>query len=171
VDLVLVETMTDLAEAILAVEAAVEAASEAAPGTSLVPPAPVPVIATMTFEETARGFFTIMGADIATAARKLAAAGAEAIGSNCGNGSERMVAIAREFRRSTDLPLVIQSNAGLPVISGERVVYPESPAYMGEKAREWIAAGAAIIGGCCGTTPDHVRALRASADEARASRA
>ncbi len=83
------------------------------------------------------------------------------IGSNCGAGIENMIAIAKEFRRCTDMPLIIQSNAGLPDTSGGAVVYTETPEFMARKAKELLEAGVTVIGGCCGTTPDHTRALRA----------
>jgi 5-methyltetrahydrofolate--homocysteine methyltransferase len=147
-DLICVETMTDLVEAVLAVRAA-----------RAVAPA-LPIVATMTFEATRRGFYTIMGVSIAQAVRSLSEAGADVLGSNCGNGSEVMVAIAREFRALTRHPLAIQPNAGLPETAGDSVVYPESPEFMAERAIPLIEAGVGIIGGCCGTTPAHVRALR-----------
>ncbi len=147
-DLIGIETMTDLAEAVLAVRAA----RAAAPG--------LPVLATMTFESTPRGFYTVMGASIAAAARELGEAGADIVGSNCGNGSALMVEIAREFRARTGRPIAIQPNAGLPEMRGAAVVYPETPAFMAGNAVALAAAGVSIIGGCCGTTPAHVRAVR-----------
>jgi 5-methyltetrahydrofolate--homocysteine methyltransferase len=147
-DLVIVETMIDLVEAVLAVRAA----RAVAPG--------VPVVATMTFEQTPRGFYTVMGASIERAAGELAAAGADVVGSNCGNGSETMVEVAREFRACTPLPVAIQPNAGLPEPRGDRVFYPETPEFMAEHARALRALGVSVIGGCCGTTPAHVRAIR-----------
>jgi 5-methyltetrahydrofolate--homocysteine methyltransferase len=155
VDLICVETMTDLHEAKLAVRAA-KAASGA-----------LPVAATMTFDLTRRGFFTVMGVDIAAAAGGLAEAGADIVGSNCGNGIENMVAIASLFSQQTRLPLLIQSNAGLPVITGERIVYQETPEIMTARVPELIAAGVAIIGGCCGTTPAHIRAFREMVERSR----
>jgi 5-methyltetrahydrofolate--homocysteine methyltransferase len=147
-DLVCIETMTDLDEAVLAVRAA--RAVEAR----------LPVIATMTFESTRRGFFTVMGTSVEQAARGLETAGADVVGSNCGNGSEVMVEIARELLAHTDHPIAIQPNAGLPEVRGTAVVYPESPEQMAERARVMLELGVAIVGGCCGTTPAHVRALR-----------
>jgi 5-methyltetrahydrofolate--homocysteine methyltransferase len=153
VDCIVVETMTDLLEAQLAVRAA----REVAPAT--------PVLATMTFDPTPRGYFTIMGVSVAAATAGLTAAGADAVGSNCGNGIEHMVAIAREFRRHTQGPLVIQANAGLPRIVGGQTVYDETPEFMADRARELLALGVSIIGGCCGTTPAHVAALRSMVDD------
>jgi 5-methyltetrahydrofolate--homocysteine methyltransferase len=149
-DLVCVETMMDLAEAALAVRAA----RTAAPG--------LPVMATLTFERTPRGFFTVMGNSIEQAARGLLEAGADIVGSNCGNGSETMVEIARALRACTDRPIAIQPNAGLPETRGAETVYPETPEFMAERARTLVGAGVNIVGGCCGTTPAHVRALRAA---------
>jgi len=149
VDCVCVETMTDLAEATLAIRAAKDVA------------AAIPVLATMTFDPTPRGYFTIMGVSVAAAAAGLAEAGADVIGSNCGTGVEHMVAIAREFRRHSTLPLLIQPNAGLPRMVGDTTVYDETPEFMADKARGLIDAGVSIIGGCCGTTPAHIAALRA----------
>ena len=147
-DLVCIETMTDLAEAALAVRAARTVAPD------------LPVMATMTFETTRRGFFTVMGVSVAQAIRGLSEAGADILGSNCGNGSAAMVAIAGDFKALTGRPIAIQPNAGLPEPQDGSLVYPETPEFMAEQARGLLAAGVAIIGGCCGTTPAHIRALR-----------
>lgn len=157
VDLLCIETMTDLTEATLAIKAA-RSISET-----------IPIIATMTFDPTPRGFFTIMGVDIKRAASGLEEAGADLVGSNCGNGSETMVAIAKEFRVHSRLPLVIQPNAGLPELKAGKAVYPETPEFMAEKAGQLVACGVSVIGGCCGTTPEHIRAIRAAVDPARRS--
>ncbi|MBU1947801.1 MAG: homocysteine S-methyltransferase family protein [Candidatus Eisenbacteria bacterium] len=148
VDLVCIETMMDLAEAVLAVKAAKTIALD------------IPVMATMTFDATTRGFYTIMGNDIPTAAKGLAEAGADLIGSNCGNGIEKMVEIAREFKRCSSLPLVIQSNAGLPTIKGGVTTYTETPEFMAARVGALIECGVSVIGGCCGTTPEHIKAFR-----------
>jgi 5-methyltetrahydrofolate--homocysteine methyltransferase len=149
VDLFCVETMTDLNEAALAV-AAIRAV---APG--------VPILATMTFEQTRRGFFTIMGVSIPAAVRGLQAAGADIVGSNCGFGIDTMIDIAREFRQHAGVPIAIQANAGLPITRNGATVYPETPDDAAAKAPELLAAGVQLVGGCCGTTPAHIRALRA----------
>jgi 5-methyltetrahydrofolate--homocysteine methyltransferase len=64
------------------------------------------------------------------------------------------------MRALTDLPLLIQSNAGLPRLVGGKTVYPETPEFMAEKAKDLLAAGVSIVGGCCGTTPEHIRAIQ-----------
>jgi 5-methyltetrahydrofolate--homocysteine methyltransferase len=151
-DCVIVETMVDLAEAKLAIQAA----KDLSPHT--------PVLATMTFDATPRGFFTVMGVSVEAAAAGLQQAGADAVGSNCGNGSESMLEIARAFRACTDFPLIIQPNAGLPEVRGGKTVYNETPEVMAARAQELIDIGVSVIGGCCGTTPDHIRALRETVD-------
>lgn len=152
VDLVCVETMTDLREAMLAVRAS----------KSILPT--IPVMATMTFDKIPKGYYTIMGASIGRAVEGLAAAGADIIGSNCGNGIDIMIEIAREIRQVSARPVVIQANAGLPRPTRDGIEYPESPAYFAEKTAELIEAGVSIIGGCCGTTPAHIRAIREAVD-------
>jgi 5-methyltetrahydrofolate--homocysteine methyltransferase len=148
VDIICVETMTDLKEASLAIKAAKSISSD------------IPVMATMTFDPTPRGFYTVMGTNIEQAARGLANAGADIVGSNCGNGIENMVKIAKELHTCTQLPLIIQSNAGIPEMDGTKTVYPETPEFMAEKSKELIDIPVSIIGGCCGTTPQHIRAIK-----------
>lgn len=148
VDLLCVETMTDLAEA----ELAVRAARAAAPS--------LPIVATMSFEATKRGYFTVMGATPAKAAGRLAAAGANVVGANCGDGAA-MAGIARELRANGPLPVAVRPNAGLPALVDGALEWPESPEVMAARVPELLAAGVALVGGCCGTTPEHVRALHA----------
>jgi 5-methyltetrahydrofolate--homocysteine methyltransferase len=146
-DIICVETMTDIKEALLAIKAAKNISPT------------IPLMATMTFDKTPRGFYTMMGVNIEKAASELEAAGADIIGSNCGNGIEKMIEVAKEFKKFTSLPLIIQANAGLPTVKDDVVVYPETPEFMAEKSKELAAAGVSIIGGCCGTTPEHIRAI------------
>lgn len=154
-DMICVETMIDLSEAQLAIKAARSFSTE------------IPIMATMTFDATPNGFFTIMGTPIEKAAVGLEEAGADLVGSNCGNGIEKMVEIGREFRKHSRLPIAIQSNAGLPENRAGEVVYPETPAFMAGSARQLIDLGVSVIGGCCGTGPDHIRALRGLIDAHR----
>lgn len=157
-DVLCIETMGDLTEAVRAVKAA----KAMAPG--------VPVMATMTFEPTPRGYFTVMGVSVERAAAGLEAAGADVVGSNCGTGIEDMVSIARAMARATRLPLIIQPNAGLPRSLDGQLVYDETPDAMAARVPELLDLGVAIVGGCCGTTPDHVRAIRRAVN-ARPTRA
>lgn len=147
-DVLCIETMTDATEARLAVEAARAVSKD------------IPVIATMTFDRTPRGFFTIMGVSVEKAARTLEAAGADVLGSNCGHGMDAMVEVARAFRAVTALPLIIQANAGLPESRAGALVYPETPDFMAARVPALLGAGVSIVGGCCGTTPDHIKAIR-----------
>ena len=151
-DLICIETMSDLTEA----TQAVRAAKDRAPG--------LPVIATMTFEPNPRGYYTVMGVSAEQAAAGLVEAGADVIGSNCGIGMEHMVGIARELTRVASVPVAVQPNAGLPETRGDQVVYNETPDAMAARVPELLDLGVALIGGCCGTTPDHVRALRQAVD-------
>jgi len=151
-DLICVETMTDINEAVMAVTAAKKTAPQ------------LLIMATMTFEKTPRGFYTIMGVSVEQAVEELQKAGADILGSNCGNGIEQMVKVALELKKVTQMPLLIQANAGLPEIIEGKIIYNESPDFMAEKASALVEAGVSIIGGCCGTTPDHIRALRKMVD-------
>jgi 5-methyltetrahydrofolate--homocysteine methyltransferase len=151
-DLISVETMSDPDEAVLAIEAA----KSSAPG--------LPILATMTFERTPRGFFTVLGHGLAEVSKALSGAGADAIGSNCGNGAENMLALVKDFRRTTKLALVFQANAGFPKIEAGRAIYGETPDFWAKKAQAMIEAGAQIVGGCCGTTPEHIKTLRRRLD-------
>lgn len=153
-DLLCVETMTDLGEA----ELAVRAARTAAPG--------LPIVATMSFEATRRGFFTVMGVTPAKAAVRLEAAGASVVGANCGD-PETMAGIAREFRAHCGLPVAVRPNAGLPTLVDGALVHPETPEAMAARVPALLEAGVHLLGGCCGTTPDHIRALRRALDTLR----
>ncbi len=154
-DLICIETMMDLEEARLAVTAARRCSTT------------IPIVATMTFNATPRGFFTTMGTTVQEACSVLVEAGADLVGSNCGNGITTMVELAREFATHATEPVVIQSNAGLPEDLGGELHYPESPEFMAERIGELMDLGVVIIGGCCGTGPDHIRAIRAAIDRHR----
>ncbi len=147
VDAVNIETMIDVEEAKIAIRAARE-------NTDLV------VFSTMFFDKGPRGFFTMMGTPPDVAMRELVAAGADVVGANCGNGVDVMLELARQLRAATDAPLLVHSNAGIPVAMGGEVVYPESPEYMAPRLKAMVEeAGVNIVGGCCGTGPAHIRAL------------
>lgn len=148
VDAINFETMIDLNEAVLAVQAAKSVAPD------------LPVSATLTFESRRRGFFTVMGNTIPQSAAALIQAGADIVGSNCGNGSAAMVAVAREFQTAGARWVSIRANAGLPVPDRDLLRYPETPEFMAGCLPELLACGVSIVGGCCGTTPDHIRAFR-----------
>ena len=154
VRVICVETMTAVEEAACAVRAALSAAQDQE----------IDIIATMTFDPTPNGYRTVMGVECRQAVEVLSEAGADILGSNCGNGIEQMVPIAAEFSRLTDKPILIQANAGLPVILDGKVVYRETPEVMAAWIKDLVDAGARIIGGCCGTRPEHISAIREAVD-------
>ena len=154
-DLVTVETMIDPREAVQAVRAAKHVADT------------LPVLVTLTFDLTPVGFRTVMGTSVAQAAEAVAGAGADVVGSNCGNGVEVMVEVARALRAATKAPLLIQANAGVPEIRDGAVFYPESAADFAAATPALLDAGVSIIGGCCGTTPEHIRAVKRAVQDHR----
>jgi 5-methyltetrahydrofolate--homocysteine methyltransferase len=125
------------------------------------------VICTFSFERTANGQYrTMMGLTPKAAAEQMLEAGAHLVGTNCGNGMDRMVDIVKEMRAAVgDVPILVHANAGLPQRVNDVDVFPETPEKMAEYAREVLAAGANIVGGCCGTTPAHIAAIRRLVDE------
>ncbi|MBA13163.1 MAG: methionine synthase [SAR202 cluster bacterium] len=149
VDGIILETMTALEEASIAIKAALE-------NTNLL------IAATMTFDKGPRGFFTMMGITPEDAAIELSNAGAHIVGSNCGNGIDNMIEIAQKMRDSTDRPLIIHSNAGIPSMKSGNIIYPETPEYMAERFMKLKDIGINIIGGCCGTSPTHIKAIHES---------
>jgi 5-methyltetrahydrofolate--homocysteine methyltransferase len=149
-DAVVIETVFALEEIRLAIKAAKDLG--------------MVCFATMTFDPGAQGFKTMMGVTVTQAAKALDEAGADVIGTNCGNGIENMVKIVSEMRPLIKKPILVHSNAGLPQLVQGQVTYRESPEIMSGKVKDLIAAGANIIGGCCGTTPDHIRAFRQVVD-------
>lgn len=154
-DAITVETMTALDEAAIAVRAAKE-------NTTL------PVVASFTFDmKTPDGYRTMMGVSPEQMAEAMLAAGADILGANCSLGSEEMIeVIAALHAAAPDTPLIVHPNAGRPVQQDDgTVAYPETPTCMAGNTKALIDAGASIIGGCCGTGPDHIIAIRKTVDE------
>ena len=145
-DAVDIETMISVQEATLAIKAAKE-------NTNLI------VISTMMFDKGPREWYTMMGDTPESAVKELREAGADIVGANCGNGIDRMVELAGQISAATDGYTLIHSNAGIPDIIKGRIVYSETPEYMAERFKTLAELGVNIIGGCCGTTPEHIRAL------------
>jgi 5-methyltetrahydrofolate--homocysteine methyltransferase len=116
------------------------------------------VIATMTFEsEPGNTFHTMMGVSPLEMALAMKEAGAHIIGSNCGNGIKAMTGIVSAITEAgTGLPIMIQANAGTPEFVDGKTVFRESPEMMASFVPSLVKAGASIIGGCCGTTPQHI---------------
>jgi methionine synthase / methylenetetrahydrofolate reductase(NADPH) len=143
VDLLILETFGDLESLVQAVEVA---ASES----------DLPVIAQLTFGDDGR---TLRGEDPAEAAAVLAKLPVAALGANCTVGPAVLVGVVDELARATGLPISVQPNAGLPQRLGSQLRYARNAAYFGDAAQRFVAAGATLMGGCCGTTPAHVRAI------------
>ena len=144
-DLITLETFLDIKEC----RAAVIAIREVS--------ATIPVIAMLTFDDNGR---SVLGTPPESAAITLAAAGADIVGSNCGLGVDGIYDILCRMRQVTDLPLISQANAGLPQLVGDRTVFPGTPDEMVAYHQRMIEIGVRIIGGCCGTTPEHIRAMK-----------
>ena len=142
-DLLVIETMSDLPEA----KAAMVAARAVFDG---------PVIAHLTFTE---GFRTLTGTDPLTALTVLYALGADVVGGNCGTGPEELLVVMEVMAAAGDIPLSVEPNAGLPRLRNGKVCYPAEPSYFAEYAERFAAAGVNLIGGCCGTTPEHIQAI------------
>jgi 5-methyltetrahydrofolate--homocysteine methyltransferase len=146
IDVVLIETMSDLGE----VGAAVDAAKAEAPD--------LPLIATLSFDT---NLHSMMGVSPRQAVERLAELGVDAVGANCGRGPEEMETIAAELvaARPDGLLLIAQSNAGLPQLVGDHFEYDAPPAELATHAIHLHDAGIDLIGACCGSTPEHVRAM------------
>lgn len=144
-DGIVVETMSDLAEAKLAVAAALETG--------------LPVVACMSFDSGTNRDRTMMGVAPEQAAEKLSEAGADVIGANCGQGIAGYAPICSRLHDSTDKPIWIKANAGMPRATDGKAVYAQTPEEFASFAPKLILAGATFIGGCCGTTPEFIRAL------------
>jgi len=148
-DAICVETMWSVQEATQAIRAVKE-------NTQL------PVICTFTFEPGVKGFRTTMGVKPDRAVRAALDAGADMVGANCGNGIANMIEITRQMRATVpQAPILIHANAGLPVVENGETVFKETPEYMASRVAELIAAGANVIGGCCGTNPNHIATMAA----------
>lgn len=148
VDAILIETMSDIDEAKIAIKAAKESTG-------------LNIICTFTFEKTITGEYkTMMGVSPSEMTIAIKEAGADIIGTNCGNGFDQMIEIVREIRNiDNSIPILVHANAGKPIYKDGITLFPETPEYMASKVLKLIESGANIIGGCCGTTPAHISAL------------
>jgi homocysteine S-methyltransferase len=144
VDLILIETQTDLEEMKLAVQA-VRSVTD------------LPLVAQMTFTEDGRTLYGAYPEDLARATQTL---GVDVLGANCSVGPQKLLEIIERLKRRTELPISVMPNAGLPRFVNGRFLYLASPDYFAGYAAQFQAAGARLIGGCCGTTPAHIRRMR-----------
>ena len=161
-DAIIIETQTSLEELRLGLLAAREAGASC-------------VIGSMAYDVTLDGstFRTMMGVDPERAAEFMEARGADIVALNCGTGMDmdRARQAVLRYLETTDLPIMAQPNAGQPKLVNMKVVYDETPAQMVTGVIPLLQAGANIIGGCCGSTPDHIRAFRAAIDQFQAAKA
>ena len=145
VDLIWIETMADLEEVRAAVEGVRSVSKD------------IPIVTCMTFDTHGR---TMMGVKPETAATTLASYGASAVGGNCGNGVDEIITVVEKMHATApDAILVAKANAGIPKLIGGRPVYQATPEDMADYAVKAYAAGARIIGACCGSTPAHIQAI------------
>ena len=144
-DAIVIETMSDLAEAVIALSAAKETG--------------LPVIVSMVFDSGKEKDRTMMGATPETVVQELTSAGADIIGANCGLGMEGYIRVCARLRGATNLPLWIKPNAGLPEIVEGKITYRTTAKEFSDQAPALRKAGADFIGGCCGSTPEFIRAL------------
>jgi len=148
VDLIIVETMYSLEEALAAVQGVRRAGD-------------ILLLASMTYSRTKNGFFTVMGESISQCVAALENAGADMMGANCTLNSTDIIDLTIELRAATGRPLLIQPNAGKPLTSKGVTYYEQTPAEFAMDAAKIRAAGADMIGGCCGTTPEFIAAVKA----------
>jgi len=147
VDGFIIETMFDLREALCALRACKENIS-------------LPVIVTMAFATEEKGGRTIMGDSAEQCAKSLTDAGADVVGANCGDlDPSQMAVVVSLLKAATPLPILAQPNAGKPKLIGDKTVFEMAPAPFAAGMAECLQAGARLVGGCCGTTPDHVAAV------------
>ncbi|MDW7681721.1 MAG: homocysteine S-methyltransferase family protein, partial [bacterium] len=151
-DVILIESMSDIDEAMCAVEAARSVCQ-------------LPVALTMTFEKGRQGYRTMMGASIEQYIAAFSQAGVDFLGANCGNGIEQTVEIVHQMRQLTDRYLIAHPNAGIPRLVDGKTIFDQSPQDMARHIPALIHAGANIVGGCCGTGPDHIRHIVAQVSE------
>ncbi len=152
VDLLVIETQFDLGEALAAVRG-VRSVTD------------LPLVCSFSYD---RGTRTMMGVSATKAAKALADSGVDMIGINCGRSLADNYAALQELRAATTLPIWFKPNAGLPVTDDlGNSVYTTTPQQMAEPVPEWIAAGAQVIGGCCGTSPEHLAAIAGAVKDSR----
>lgn len=154
VDAILLETFYDLEEANTAIHAIKNSTH-------------LDVICSFTYDrQPDNRYKTLMGNTPSEITNALLNTGIEVIGSNCGSGFENLLDIAKEIRNvNNKIPLLIQANAGLPRIEGDKITYNETPEFISPFIEKLIISGVNIIGGCCGTTPEHIKAIRRIVDE------
>jgi len=150
VDVFLIETIFDINIALAAIKA-VRSVSEK------------PIFCSLTFKKMKTGYFTIFGNNPNDSMKSLVDAGASAVGANCSIGSETMIDLADEIRKSVDVPIIIMPNAGMPAATKDNTVfYPEDEIFFADSIKKIKGLGVEIVGGCCGTTPEYIKKIKES---------
>lgn len=144
-DALVIETMSDLSEATIALKAAKQSG--------------LPVVVCMVFDSGKDQDRTLTGVTPERAAKELTAAGADGVGANCGKGIDGFVGICERLHAASDLPIWIKSNAGLPRVSGDSIVYDMTAEVFASYVPKLVSVGASFLGGCCGTNPEFIRAM------------
>ncbi|MBU8849813.1 MAG: homocysteine S-methyltransferase family protein [Desulfobacterales bacterium] len=148
VDVFLIETIFDINIALAAIKA-VRSVSEK------------PVFCSLTFQKMEKGFFTIFGNNPEDSMKSLVDAGASAVGANCSMGSDTMIDLAGEIKKSVDVPVIIMPNAGMPKTAKDNAVfYPEDETFFANNIKKIKGLGVEIVGGCCGTTPKYIKKIK-----------
>lgn len=151
VDLWHIETMSDIKEMTAGIRAVKSVSNK-------------PVIASMTYRKTKRGFFTIMGDPLESCVRTMEAEGSNVIGTNCSLTSDQMIELVKAIIEITDRPISVKPNAGQPRLAGGKTIYDQPPKQFVEDIKIMINLGVKIVGGCCGTSPAHIALLRKDMD-------
>jgi len=151
-DFILIETFYDLEEAEIAVKSVKDAGFDE-------------YITSFTFDRSGENFNTMMGSSPDDAAIFAQKAGATLLGTNCGNGFADMTGLVKKFKVCTNLSLLVQANAGMPVLENENLIYPETPEMVAKYVEELVKNGVSVIGGCCGTTPEHIKRIKGAVNK------
>ena len=157
-DVIVLETFSELAEILLALKAVKDATG-------------LPVIASMSFDSGPQRTQTMMGAQAGDCAAALADAGADVVGCNCGAGIEHVLPTVVALRAASKLPLWVKPNAGMPDLEDGRAVYKQTPEEFAAHVPQLVEAGANIVGGCCGTGPEHIKRVAVLVGKRKAGKA
>ncbi|MCG3215809.1 MAG: homocysteine S-methyltransferase family protein [Candidatus Heimdallarchaeota archaeon] len=147
VDLFFIETMVDLKEAETAVKVAKSVSN-------------LPIFASITYQKTKKGYYTIMGDSVEQCVNVLERAGADAIGANCTIGSDDMIDLIPQIKQFTQLPIISKPNAGKPQLIQGETVYQASPKEFADDILQMVKSGSCIVGGCCGSNPEFIKEIK-----------
>ncbi|GJQ62590.1 MAG: hypothetical protein SCALA702_16430 [Melioribacteraceae bacterium] len=153
-DFIIIETFYDITEAEIAIKASKEAGFD-------------DIICSFTYDKAGDIFNTMMGINPPEIASFVESTGGTVLGTNCGNGFADMKSIVEQYKANTNLPVLVQANAGIPLLQNDELVYPETPEIVESLVPDLLSAGVSIIGGCCGTTPEHTKRIKGAVNKLR----